>query len=250
MFQFGFSVASEHENWYRAIEDVFTIKVKKHGGLIADVKKHDRIFVSVACESVGKAPLMRDLRNCLIDMYATVVKEEYLRQSIRLPIERNSYNLLLHTLVAFDRENEREIIESKLPIGDGIALEGVFHFRLQELRKRWEEIAELAKANAPYLIDEDTLNELIRFLISAVSPKIMRLEISQHDDNYNVCGHMAESKFEYDIAGTEQLLLYFIDIAPLELKLNGQFTDKRLCERLVHIFDVKRGENCEVGKHR
>lgn len=250
MFQFGFSIASEHENWFITIEEVFAIKVKKAGGIYASVQGKGRLIVSVACESQNKAAMLKEMRNCFIDMYATAVKYNYLKNSIRMPIDANSYNLLLHTLVAFDRENEREIIENGIIMRDGISLDGIFHFRLQELKSRWNEIAELAMANASYLIDEDTLNELIRFLISAVSPKIKRLDIRQQDNKYNVSGHLPESEFEYNIIGTEQLLLYLIDIAPLELRLNGNFTDKRLCDRLIRIFDAKRGDNYDALEGR
>ncbi len=250
MFQFGFSIANEHESWYDTISEVFAIKVKKCGGICASVRKADRTIVAVACETPRKTALLKEIRGCFIDMFATVVKYEYLKRAIRLPLERNSYNLLLHTLVAFDRENEREIIEENMPVCDGMSLDGVFYFRLGELRTHWEEIARLATENAPYLIDEDTLNELIRFLISAVNPKIMRLEVRQQDNRYNVHGHLPESEFDYNIIGTEQLLLYLIDIAPLELRLSGHFTDKRLCDRLVRIFDAKRAETAEAHERR
>ncbi len=250
MFQFGFSVANEHENWFRTMEEVFAIKVKKAGGIYADVKNEHRTTVSVAGEPNSKAALMKELEGCFTDMFATVVKYDYLKTKIKLPLERNSYNLLLHTLVAFDRENERELIENELIMRDGLALDGIFYFKLGELRARWDEIAELAMANASYLIDEDTLNELIRFLISAVNPKIMKLEVSQQDNRYNVSAHLPESEFEYNIIGTEQLLLYLIDIAPLELKLHGNFTDKRLYDKLIHIFDAKRVDNCEANNRR
>lgn len=246
MFQFGFSIANEHVNWFKTIEEVFAIKVKKFGGLYASVKKIDRTVVAIACESCNKSKLTKEIRNCLMDMYSTAAKHDYLKNAITIPIDKHSYNLLIHTLVAFDRENERAIIDKAMIMQNGMSLDGIFYFRLQELRKHWDEIAELATSNAAYLIDEDTLNELIRFLISAVNPKIMRLEISQNDNKYNVSGHLPESDFEYNIIGTEQLLLYLIDIAPLELKLNGNFTDKRLYERLIRIFDAKREDNCEV----
>lgn len=248
MFQLGFSIANEHLNWFRTVEDVFGIRIKKAGGIYAEVSRAGRTLVSVACESCNKSQILAEIKTCLTDMYATVVKYDYLRNAIKLPLDVNSYNLLIHTLVAFDRENEREIIDGAFVPSDDMSLDGIFYFRLRELSNRWDEISALAKDNAPYLIDEDTLNELIRFLISAVNPKIMRLDISQNENNYNVSGQLPESEFEYNIIGTEQLLLYLIDIAPLELHLNGNFTDKRLYERLIRIFDAKRGDNCEAIK--
>lgn len=247
MFQFGFSIANEHEKWFETIEEVFAIRVKKAGGIYAAVKKNDRTVIAAACETRNKNGLISEIRDCLIDMYATVVKHDFLTSSIKLPMDAPSYNLLIHTLVAFDRENERDLIKDGLIMRNGMSLDGIYYFRLRELRKHWEEISELAVSNAPFLLDEDTLNELIRFLISAVNPKIMRLDVTQKDNKYNVSGHLPESDFEYNIVGTEQLMLYLIDIAPLELRLYGHFTDKRLCDRLVRIFDAKREDNCEVS---
>ena len=242
MFQFGFSVADGQRKWFDTVEDVFAIRVKKAGGLYATLHKRDRLYVSVACESQNRSVLRQALKDCLTDTFATVVKHDYLKSRIKLALDRKSYNLLLHTLVAFDRENERAVIEDSLLLTDGVSLDGVFYFRLKELRKRWDEIAALATENAAYLLDEDTLNELIRFLISAVSPKIRRLDVRQQNGRYNVSGHLPESEFEYDIRDTEQLLLYLIDIAPLELCLSGPFTDRQLYNRLVRIFDAKRVE--------
>lgn len=242
MFQFGFSVADKQKKWFDTIEDVFAIRVKKAGGLYATQHKWGRLFVSVACESKYRTAMRRALKDCFTDMFATVVKHDYLKNRIKLALDRKSYNLLLHTLVAFDRENERSVIEDALLLTDGVSLDGVFYFRLKELRKRWDEIAALATENAAYLIDEDTLNELIRFLISAVSPKIRCLDVRQLDNRYNVSGHLPESEFEYNIIDTEQLLLYLIDIAPLELRISGTFTDRQLYNRLVRIFDAKRVE--------
>lgn len=244
MFQFCFSIDLEHKKWFDATEEVFAIKIKKAGGIYACSADKHRFTVCVACEGGNKAKLLGILKSCFIDMYATVVKYDYLKNNVKLPIERKSYNLLLHTLVAFDRENERELLTEQIRPINGMALDGIFNFKLKELRDRWNEIATLANENGAYLIDEDTLNELIRFLISAVSPKIDELEISQSDNKYNISSKIPNREFEYNVIDTEQLLLYLIDVAPLELRLSGDFTDKHLCDKLVCIFDAKRVNNC------
>ena len=250
MYQLGFTISNEYSHCYSLIEEVLDIKIKKIGGVCASVYKNERTYVAVACERKNRDSLIGIIKEVLCDMFATLIKCDYLKKRLKLPIDKYSYNILIHTLVAFDRDNEREIINKALVIQDGMSLDGIFYFRLDELRARWDEIGKLATDNAFYLIDEDTLNELIRFLISAVSPKIMRLDISQKDNEYSVCGKLHESEFVYNVIGTEQLMLYLIDIAPLELTLRGNFTDKRLYERLVRIFDAKRGDNCESLVHR
>jgi hypothetical protein len=143
------------------------------------------------------------------------------------------------TLVAFDRDCERELIEKPLKIADNLALDGFYNFRLSELKKRWNDIAELAVSNSVYLNDDETLNELLRFLMSAISPKIMRLDVIKGERQYNIRGRYKESGFEYSVISPEQLMAYLINIAPVELTLHGGAWDDKLYKRLVSVFDAK-----------
>ena len=156
-----------------------------------------------------------------------------------MKIGKSTYRLLLHTLVAFDRECERELLFSIVKVTQTISLDGLFDFRLSELKKRWDEIRALIVSNASFLHDELTLNELLRFLVSAIDPKIMKLELKQQGDEFLLTGVHNNSEFKLVTKGGDNLMLYLIDLAPIELEICGELFDNKLYCRLVEVFDAK-----------
>ena len=214
--------------------------MKALDGVVASKDSLARIEISAACENSHRSEAMDIIKKTLTEMYLTVCKYEYLENLLKIPLlSEHSYKILIHTLVAFDREAESEIIESNLLINDYLALDGFFYFRLSELKKRWDEIAQLASNNSLYLNHEETLNELLKFLMSAVTPKIQKLSVFAAQDYFNVSGHYKSSHFEFKILDPEQLMIYLINVAPMELILEGDFMDNKLYKRIVSIFDGK-----------
>ena len=240
MYQFNMSVDKKNAGWFLSVEKIFTIKMKGLDGVVASKANKARTDISVACESGRRAEAVEIIKKTLGEMYLTVCKYDYLADALKIPfLSEESYKILLHTLVAFDREAESEIIEKNLAINDYLALDGFFNFRLGELRGRWDEIANLASSNSLYLNHEETLNELLKFLMSAVTPKISKLSILALSDHYSVTGQYKSSRFTFRICSPEQLMIYLINIAPLELTLEGEFSDEKLYKRIVSIFDGK-----------
>ena len=240
MYQFNMSVNQKNAGWFSAIEKTLAIKLKALDGVVASKNGGQRIEISIACESDRRSEAEAVIQNTLMEMYLTVCKYEYLHTALKIPaLGEQSYKILIHTLVVFDREAEGEIVEKNLALNDYLALDGFFYFRLSELKKRWDEIAQLASSNSLYLSREETLNELLKFLMSAVTPKIPKLSVSVDSGRYHVSGRYQNSDFEFRIHSADKLLIYLINAAPLELTLDGKFADERLYKRIVSIFDGK-----------
>lgn len=246
MYQFNMSVNEENRAWVLEIERVLTLKIKNAGGLIALKDAQKRLNLSIACENKHKAAVIAAIKECVEEIFLTVVKRNYLSEKIKLPhIKHDSYKILLFTLIAFDRDIEREIVNANLKFTENLALDGFFNFKLFELKKRWEDIAELAVNNSAFLNNDETLNELLKFLMSSISPKINKLEVVKENNQYFVSGLYEDKNFEYSLNSSEQLMMYLINIAPLELTLKGNFENDKLYKRLVSIFDARLPEAME-----
>lgn len=240
MYQINMSINEANEHWFRTIEQVLTKKLKQFNGIVATNFSFNRLNISFACENENKINVCAVIKECLMEMYSKVCKLEYMKKHLKLPMMNNaSYLVLLHTLVAFDRETENELLNQEFELKNNMALDGFYNFRLKELRSRWNEICLMAADNAYYLNCEDTLNELLRFLISAVNPKMQKLEITQYKDEYKIYAKLENGNFEIKASDSQQLMVYLIDIAPLELVINGKLSDARLLKQLTNIFDAK-----------
>ncbi len=126
-----------------------------------------------------------------------------------------------------------------MSVKNGMALDGIFNFKMGELKDRWLEICNLTKTNGAYLYDDETYNELLRFLISAVNPKINKLTVCEHNGKYRITGALKNSMLDLSAVDVAELMYYLIDLAPLELFIDGSITNGELYRRLTGIFDAK-----------
>ncbi|MCL2234738.1 MAG: hypothetical protein FWC11_01315 [Firmicutes bacterium] len=226
------------------MERFLSIRLKDYKGVLAKSENAHRTSISIACVKEHKNEVIALIKEAIIMTILCQIKFEYLTKAMKnIRLNEESHEILLASLVAFDRETESEMVDKSLKLGEQIALDGLFNFRLNELKKRWDDIALLARNNATYLNNDEALCELLRFLLSAISPKIMRLDISEggkggDKGQYFVKGDYQGGGFEYKINCANQLLLYLINVAPLELNLHGKFSDKKLLNRLTNIFET------------
>jgi len=240
MYQCNISVEKSKASWLKSIERILELQFKAIDGVVASGEHSGRAIISIACEKDRKKAAKNIITETLIEMYLTAVKYEHLKKRLKLThLSDASATLLIHSLVAFDREAEKEIAESALKFNDNIALDGIFNFKLAELKQRWNEIAQLATSNSNHLHHDDTLNELLRFLVSAVTPKIKKLAVGANEHYFVVKGIYNKNNFEVSFTTAEQLMVYLINVAPLELTLEGDFSDKKLYNTIVSIFDGK-----------
>ncbi len=239
MFQLTVSVESSKADWIYSVEDVIKNKLNNCSAVSALNLTGRRVYCAFGCEPQYRAQLLAAIKECLVEMYAVVTKFDFVKNNLRISLPPLSYDILVHTLVAFDRENEHKLLNKILRVEDGMTLDGIFNFKLGELKDRWLEICNLTKNNGAYLHDDDTYNELLRFLISAVNPKINKLTVRESDGNYRLTGAMKNSTFDLKTDSSSELMYYLIDLAPLELEIDGGITNRELSQRLVGIFDAK-----------
>ena len=240
MYQISIKVNENRAFWIYALNKILEPRIKSAGGVIAVVESDGYVNLGLAGECGSKKTLSAIIADGIVELMETIGKMCYIDSKLsHLKIGKSTYRLLLHTLVAFDRECERELLLSIVKVTPFISLDGLFDFRLSELKKRWDEICTLIISNASFLHDELTLNELLRFLVSAIDPKIMKLELKQQGDEFMLTGMHNDSEFKLVTKGGDNLMLYLIDLAPIELEICGELFDSKLYCRLVEVFDAK-----------
>lgn len=239
MFQITVSVDASKADWLYSVEDVMKSKLEECSAVSALNLSGRRLYCGFGCEQESRARMLAAIKDCLIEMYAVYTKFDFIKQNLMLGLPTARYELLLRTLVAFDRENEHKLLGKLVKIEDGMALDGVFNFKMGELKERWLEICKLTKSNGAYLYDNATYNELLRFLISAVDPKINKLTVYEADGKYRLTGALKKGTLDLNAGDGMELMYYLIDLAPLELIIDGGITNRELSERLIGIFDAK-----------
>lgn len=239
MFQITVSVDKSKADWLYSVEDISKSRLENCSAVSALHSTGNRIYCGFGCEYAKRAKLVGILKDCIVETFAVVAKFEFIKQHLSIYLKPSQYEMLVHTLVAFDRENEHKLLRDLIKVEDGLTLDGVFNFRLSELKSRWLEICKLTVSNGAYLRDDETYNELLRFLISAVNPKINNLTVSEHNGVFRLVGRSETSSIDINVNDSMELMYYIIDLAPLELTIDGALSNVELSRNLVGIFDAK-----------
>ncbi len=115
------------------------------------------------------------------DVIAIGYKYEYFNRRLPLPmLSKSLRRILLTALVAADYQEDRAYIAKRLRGYSQYCLDGVFHFRLQELKKRWDGIVEYI----PTDMSESATDGFLEFLVEDGEGKLYVKSGKVYDSEY------------------------------------------------------------------
>lgn len=224
--------------FYSKIEnDVYKLK-KDLAFLNADAivsEDYGQISCKISFDERKDRQVKRLITNFLINIYCIKLKREYLYKHLNFSLNDENLQVLIETLVAFDRESDVKYVKRVMKLCDTFSIDGFFNFRLKELIFRWESVVQITKENSVLLSDDDSFNLLLRFLLSTVKPKYDKVEILECSDGYKV---LAGQKNENVVLTENELMLKLVDIAPIEVSCAKRLRNGELFCKLCDIFDV------------
>jgi hypothetical protein len=119
----------------------------------------------------------------IADIISVGYKYEFLKKRLALPLlNEQKKHLLLTAIVAADYREDKAYAVRKIRGAESYCLDGVFHFRLQELIKRWEGIAEYVPVN----MSEAGIEDFLSFLAEDGEGKIFVKNGKIYDEEYRL----------------------------------------------------------------
>lgn len=117
------------------------------------------------------------------DVIAVGYKYGFFKKKLHLPLLNDGEKRLLYTaLAAADLKEDRAIVSRALKGFERYCLDGVFHFRLQDLKRRWEEIAEYISSD----FGAQSLDGFIGFLVSDGVGKLYLKDGKAYDEKFHL----------------------------------------------------------------
>ena len=117
----------------------------------------------------------------IADVLAVGYKYEFFEKRLALPLlTKRQRRLLLTALVAADYREDRAHILRKIRGSERYCLDGVYHFRLQELKKRWEGIVDYV----PTDMGEASMEGFLTFLAEDGEGKLFLKNGKVYDEEY------------------------------------------------------------------
>ncbi|MBE7078146.1 MAG: hypothetical protein E7377_05575 [Clostridiales bacterium] len=151
---------------------------------VCDIQKSgDRTEIAFKTEREYCPYVRKYTEEHIADVLAVGYKYEYFDKRLALPLlTKLQRRLLLTALIAADYKEDRMFIVRRIRGFENYCLDGLFHFRLQDLKKRWEEILDYI----PTDMGEASMEGFIEFLAEDGEGKIFLKDGKVYDEEYRV----------------------------------------------------------------
>ena len=228
------SASAEYSQWLYTLEKKLKNRLND-SALIVTRNETKRLYIAVACENQAKKKVSFEIKEALLDIYSSDAKYHYYREHLNLPLlSLEKYNILLAALVEFDSQSDRSLIKDTFVLENGLNIDGVYNFAFRTVKSRWQEIGELTKENASFLSDNEIFFELIKYLFSAICPKIERA-LCLFDGSKYLLYEPGTTCPIAEAYNEEELFCALIKTAPICLELSGNI-EKDVMIKLNTIF--------------
>lgn len=228
------SASAEYSTWLYTLEKKLKNRLNS-SVLIVTRNEPKRLYLAIACENQSKKQVSNEISEALLDVYSYEAKQHYYREHLSLPLlSDEKYNILLAALVEFDSQSDRSLIKDTFVLENGLNIDGVYNFAFSTVKSRWQEIGDLTKENASFLSDNEIFFELIKYLFSAICPKVERALCLFDGSKYLLYEPQSSCPIA-EAYNEEELFCALIKTAPICLELSGNI-EKSMMEKLTAIF--------------
>lgn len=244
MWEFGINISDKNILISKKIYLNLKTFANEYGGLVTTYERCGNISILITCDESDENRFKHHISNLIADVICEDFKLQFLKENLNLPnLDQISKNAFMQALLSFDKESDKFIIQKFLVLEKSIDIEAFYFFKLSNLREKWKELVQIANDNKAYLSSNETLVELLKFLVDNLEFKNDTINLMQdegkvffYDVNFNL---LKQNDFsEKDIDST--IISNLIALAPKSVNIysSDKFNDN-LIKLLKQIFDKR-----------
>lgn len=244
MWEFAINASEESINISKKIYLALKKFCSEYGGLVTTYERCGNISVLVSCEVCDSGRFKHFISNLISDIICEDFKLKYLNENLSLPsLDGISKQAFMQALLSFDKESDKYIILKFLNLEGSLDIDAFYFFKLLPLRNKWKELVQIANDNKAYLSSNETLVELLKFLVDNLEFKNETINLMQEEDrvffydiNFNLLKE--NNTKEKDIDST--IISNLIALAPkcVNIYSSDKFNGN-LIKLLKQIFDKR-----------
>ena len=244
MWELGINVSDKNIHISKKIYLALKGFCAEYGGMVTTYERCEKISVLVSCESCDENRFKHFITNLISDIICEDFKLKFLEENLNLPnLDEISKHAFMQALLSFDKESDKYVVQRMLNLEHSIDIETFYYFKLSALRDKWKELVQIANDNKAYLSSNETLVELLRFLVDNLELKNDTINLTQkngkvmfYDINFNLL--KASDINEKDIDST--IISSLIALAPKSVNIYASGTfNCNLIKLLKQIFDKR-----------
>lgn len=184
MYEATVSVTKENEHLLEYVKEQMLPALNEVDGIVTAVEEKFYGFFSLACADTYRFQVQRRLLETVSQALTLGYKNIYVRNLLN--IDKNSFyqNVLVNTICIFDNDYDRQAISRVLDTDKPICLDGYFNFRLDNVKRKWQEITKLVSDNFYVLSDSKMIIEFLQYLLESTPSKAKKMSVTVDKDNF------------------------------------------------------------------
>lgn len=140
-----------------------------------------RYALSVTCPEYYSDIIRAEIRDKVGEIIAVKYKYDYFCANLKIGgLNEEEKEILYVSLIAADLEDDKKYCVEKLKGSDKLAIDGVYNFRLQPLRKKWGEVLNYM----PNCFFGDQLKDFITYLLENKTKRVYVDKGKIYDGHY------------------------------------------------------------------
>ncbi len=245
MWEYSINVKAGNHDIATTISNALRSAIKNYDGVVTIHEDFCYIFILVAVEEKFRDNVRNIISSCITEVICSRYKWNFLDRRLFLP-EHDQIGVLAFkkALLNFDKETDKFIVRKNLDLSKDIFLESFYHFRLQSLKSKWEELITLSNENREYLISSESFIDLLKFLVDNLDIGEEEISIVKETEGYKI---YTDNKKQYqDKIFTEDVIVSsVIDLSPQKINLFCEESTKAttLLERIFEERIVVNKQN-------
>ena len=242
MWEFCINLSDKNFDITKNFYNVLKLFCKDYNGIVTTYERCGKISILISAEKCDEKRIKHFLKSQIISIICHDYKLKYLQANLSLPnLEEISKKAFMQALLSFDEESDKYYVESNLDLDNSIDIEAFYFFKLQGLRDKWKELVQIANDNKSYLSSNDTLIELLKFLVDNLEIKNEIINLLQENDK--ICFYDSNFKLlkqnninDSDIDST--IISNLISFSPKIVNIYKKSSfNNNLIDLLKQIFD-------------
>ncbi|MBQ9792599.1 MAG: hypothetical protein IJW32_02495 [Clostridia bacterium] len=217
--------------------------IKNYNGIITKLVDNNYIKILIAVPIIERFKIHNIIREKIAETILVNYKKEYILSKLNFDITKAiDMQIFLKALVVFDSETDKAIIYERLKFDSNLIVNSFINFKLSFLKRKWEELINLANDNSFYLLNKDSFLELIKFLISNLDYRYYAINIFTKKDCYLLCDIEGQTITDYLVGNgviydEKALLTSLIALNPEKIIIhNNILINDKLIKLLYDLF--------------
>jgi len=239
MWEFCVETDKKNINLINYISERIADTIASIDGVQSVITLGNTSSLAIGCEQKYKKQIEGALRVVLCDTICEKMKFDFLKKHINLIInEEKLFDAFVKVYTYFDSELERKIVLRSLFFSKKLVLESFFHFRLQSLQKKWEEMCNLTNCNSTLFLQSETFIELLKFLISNLESRsdCLVLDLADGCRLYEEKNNKIFALQNFEIDDDINIVTSMIELCPNKIKIISGGQNSEIISLLGELF--------------